>query len=293
MRLSVIISTYNAPQWLEKVIWGYASQSHQDFELLIADDGSTEETAVCIERLQREVGFTIEHIWHEDHGFRKCAILNKAIVAAANEYLVFSDGDCVPRWDFLAAHAALAERGCLLSGGVLRLPMTLSERISRQDILSHRVTDPAWLLANGLGENKRLRWLTHGPRTASLLDAVTTTKATWNGGNASAWKTDLLDVNGYDERLQYGGLDRELGERLINAGIRGKQVRHRAIAVHLDHARPYMRQETWLHNDAIRRETCQSRATWTPYGIKSPLRLPALEDLPPTGAALPPRRAAA
>ena len=119
MRLSVIISTYNAPQWLEKVIWGYASQSHQDFELLIADDGSTEETAVCIERLQREVGFTIEHIWHADHGFRKCAILNKAIVAAANEYLVFSDGDCVPRWDFLAAHAALAEKGLLAFRGRL------------------------------------------------------------------------------------------------------------------------------------------------------------------------------
>lgn len=107
MRLSVIISTYNAPQWLEKVIWGYVAQSHQDFELLIADDGSTEETAVCIERLQREVGFDIQHIWHEHKGFRKCTILNKAIAASANEYLVFSDGDCIPRWNFLATHAAL------------------------------------------------------------------------------------------------------------------------------------------------------------------------------------------
>jgi glycosyltransferase involved in cell wall biosynthesis len=293
MRLSVIISTYNEPRWLEKVIWGYAAQSHQDFELLIADDGSTEETAVCIQQLQRAVGLAIQHIWHEHNGFRKCAILNKAIAAAANEYLVFADGDCVPRWDFLATHAALAERGYLLSGGVLRLPMALSECITEQDILAHRITDPAWLLAHGLGNNKRLGWLTRGPRTAALLDAMTTTRATWNGGNASGWKTDLLRVNGYDERLQYGGLDRELGERLMNAGIRGKQIRHRAIAVHLDHARPYMQQEAWRHNDAIRRETRRSRATWTPYGIESPLRVHPLEELPRTDGELPRLRAAA
>jgi hypothetical protein len=122
---------------------------------------------------------------------------------------------------------------------------------------------------------------------------MTTTRATWNGGNASGWKTDLLRVNGYDERLQYGGLDRELGERLMNAGIRGKQIRHRAIAVHLDHARPYMQQEAWRHNDAIRRETRRSRATWTPYGIESPLRVHPLEELPRTDGELPRLRAAA
>ena len=114
MRLSVIISTYNVPQWLEKVIWGYAAQSHQDFELLIADDGSTEETAVCIQQLQRAVGLAIEHIWHEHNGFRKCTILNKAIVAAANEYLVFADGDCVPRWD-LPGHPRRTGRAGLLA----------------------------------------------------------------------------------------------------------------------------------------------------------------------------------
>jgi glycosyltransferase involved in cell wall biosynthesis len=291
--LSVIISTYNAPQWLEKAIWGYAAQSHHDFELLIADDGSAEETAVCIERLQREVDFAIKHIWHEDKGFRKCMILNKAIAAAANEYLVFSDGDCIPRWDFLAAHAALAERGRLLSGGVLRLSMALSERITKQDILTHCVTAPAWLVSNGLGTNNRLRWLTYGPRMASFLDAVTTTKATWNGGNASGWREDLLRVNGYDERLQYGGLDRELGERLTNAGVHGKQIRHRAVAVHLDHARPYMRPQTWRCNEAIRRETRQSGATWTPYGIQPPLHVLASEDSSPTGPELLRLRAAA
>ena len=134
MRISVILSTYNTPQWLEKVIWGYACQSHRDFELLIADDGSTAETAARIAWLRRKTGLAIDHIWQEDRGFRKSAILNKAVVASSTDYLVFSDGDCIPRWDFLATHVALSERGRFLSGGVVRLPLALSERISKREI---------------------------------------------------------------------------------------------------------------------------------------------------------------
>ena len=93
MRLSVIISTYNQLQWLEKVIWGYIAQTHQDFELVIADDGSREDTRQMIERLQRATDLTIRHVWHEDIGFRKCTILNRAIERAESDYLVFSDAE--------------------------------------------------------------------------------------------------------------------------------------------------------------------------------------------------------
>ena len=119
MRLSVIISTYNQPQWLEKVVWGYTARTHRDFEIVIADDGSAEETGSTIDRLRRETGLTIRHLWHEDQGFRKCSIMNRAIVEAAAEYLVFTDGDCIPRGDFLAHHARLARPGWMLSGGAV------------------------------------------------------------------------------------------------------------------------------------------------------------------------------
>jgi glycosyltransferase involved in cell wall biosynthesis len=280
LRISVILSTYNTPQWLEKVIWGYACQSHRDFELLIADDGSTVETAACIARLRRETGLAIDHIWQEDRGFRKSTILNKAVVASSTDYLVFSDGDCIPRWDFLATHVALSERGRFLSGGVVRLPMALSERISKREISMRQATDPAWLVANGLKPNKRVRWLSLGRCLASLVDAATPTRATWNGSNVSGWRADVLRVNGFDERMGYGGEDRELGERLVNTGIRGKQVRHRAIAVHLDHSRPYIQKEAWARNEVIRRETRRSHTMWTPYGIETPLRLLPAEDFP-------------
>jgi len=121
MRISVIFTTYNSPRWLEKVIWGYQYQQFQDFEIIIADDGSTADTKQVIDRLRVETGLDLRHVWHEDKGFRKCRILNKAIAQAKNEYVVFTDGDCIPRNDFLAEHASHAEQGYFLSGSYFKL----------------------------------------------------------------------------------------------------------------------------------------------------------------------------
>ena len=268
MDVSVILSTYNAPDWLEKVVWGYSVQSYGPFELIVADDGSTAETGQLIRRLRRLTNLDIRHVWHEDAGFRKCTILNKAIDAASGDYLIFSDGDCIPRWDFVARHVELARPRHLLSGGCVRLPMALSRRITVDDVIQRRATEGRWLAARGLRDRKWQLRLVSGRGLARLLDALTTTRATWNGCNASTWKRHVVEVNGYDERMGYGGLDRELGERLVNAGIRSIQVRFRAVLVHLDHARGYVRQKTWQANRALRRETRRSRTIWTPYGIR-------------------------
>jgi glycosyltransferase involved in cell wall biosynthesis len=267
MHLSVIISTYNQPEWLEKVIWGYAAQSHRNFEVVIADDGSREETGDAVDRMRSETGLTIRHVWHEDRGFRKCAILNRAIMEARADYLVFTDGDCVPRRDFLAQHVRQAEPGYLLSGGAVRLPMEISRRISKADIVEGRATDPTWLCAHGVSWSRKLLKLAVGPGVAGLVDGINLTRPTWNGGNASTWKANLLRVNGFDERMEYGGEDRELGERLNNLGLRGKGVRYRAVCVHLEHDRNYVSQEAIERNLAIRRETRNSRSVWTAYGI--------------------------
>ncbi len=111
MRISVIISTYNSPEWLEKVLWGYAAQTDHQFEILIADDGSHDATRRRIDSLRTPTQLTIQHVWHEDRGFRKCTILNRAIDAATGDYLIFSDGDCIPRADFIATHRRLAQPG--------------------------------------------------------------------------------------------------------------------------------------------------------------------------------------
>jgi glycosyltransferase involved in cell wall biosynthesis len=267
MTLSVIFTTYNAPEWLEKVLWGYEAQTFRDFEVVVADDGSGPETRRVIEQVSRQVGFPVRHLWHEDAGFRKCEILNKAIGDTRADYLVFSDGDCIPRKDFLEVHARKREPGRFLSGGYLKLPMDISRAITREDILAGDCFSTGWLAARGLKRSLKNGKLTASGSVADILNMVTPTTASWNGHNASGWKRDILDVNGFDERMRYGALDREFGERLINSGVYGLQVRYSAICIHLDHGRGYKNAEDLAANAAIREATRKQKAAWTPYGI--------------------------
>ena len=101
----------------------------------------------------------------------------------------------------------------------------------------------------------------------NLLNAMTPTKATWNGMNSSGWKDDILAANGFDERMQYGGEDRELGERLMNSGIKGKQIRYSAICLHLFHERSYATSESIQKNTNIRRQTKKNKRIKTDFGI--------------------------
>ena len=267
MTVSVILTTYRSPQWLEKVLWGYLAQSHRDFELVIADDGSTEDTARLLVRYADD-GIPIRHVWQRDDGFRKSRILNKAIVAARADYLVFSDGDLIPRRDFLAAHAALARRGRFLSGGCVRLPQEVSRGITREDVETGRAFSVKWIRARGGRASRGWTKLSVPGFATTAADILTTTRPTWNGHNASGWRADLLAANGFDERMGYGGQDRELGERLENAGVRGRGVRYRALCLHLDHGRGYADLDTIMYNKAIRRDTRKRRVTRTPFGIE-------------------------
>ena len=101
-----------------------------------------------------------------------------------------------------------------------------------------------------------------------LLNAITPTNASWNGHNSSAWKQDILGVNGFDERMEYGGEDREMGERMMNKGLKSIQIRYSAVVIHLDHARGYVNQEALDKNKAIREETKANKSTWTSFGIR-------------------------
>ncbi|TXB64144.1 glycosyltransferase family 2 protein [Phaeodactylibacter luteus] len=268
LRFSVIISTYNQPEWLHKVLCGYEHQTYPHFEILVADDGSGPETKAVVEAHQSRGKNRIRHVWHEDNGFQKTAILNKATVAAAFEYLLFTDGDCIPRADFLATHAHFAKPGYFLSGGYCKLPMQLSKAITEEDIAAQRCFSPSWLKERGLKNRSALRKLRAKGWKAALLDWATPTNASFNGCNTSVWKADVMAVNGADERMQYGGEDRELGERLFNYGIQSRQIRHRAVLAHLDHARGYATQESIDRNEAIRKETRKNRTVRTAYGIE-------------------------
>lgn len=271
MRASVIFSTYNSVEWLAKVIIGFSIQTVQDFEIIIADDGSSQETADLINKLRAEISIPIAHVWQEDEGFQKSKILNKAILASKSDYLIFTDGDCIPRKDFVATHLAYRAPGYFLSGGYFKLPMTISKAITKEDIIHQNCFDLKWLKALGLQSSYKNIKFTATGFWSRLLNFITPTNSSWNGHNASGWKNDLVAVNGFNQDMQYGGQDRELGERLFNLGLKSKQIRYSAICVHLDHARGYVNKETWLKNHNIRKNTRAQKVVQTPNGINSNL----------------------
>ena len=264
--IGVIISTYNNPAWLEKCLWGYVYQTRPADEIIIADDGSRPDTRRLVESFSDRL--PIRHVWHEDRGFQKSRILNSALMAATADYLIFTDQDCVPRRDFIATHAAYARQGYFLSGGYFKLSMDISLALTQDDVQSGRAFSLAWLKEQRLKRSFKWTKLVESRPFTRLMNAITTAKATWNGCNASGWRKDLLAVNGFNEVMQYGGQDREFGERLANLGIRSRQIRYSAIVLHLDHKRPYKTKESIEKNRRIRRETRRSGIIETPNGIK-------------------------
>ncbi|MGH7539603.1 MAG: glycosyltransferase [Gemmatimonadota bacterium] len=267
MKPSVILTTYEQPEWLEKALWGYAVQTRRDFELLIADDGSGPATRAVIERFRDAVDLDVRHVWQPDEGFRKCEILNEALLASRGDYLIFSDGDCVPRADFVETHTRLARPSCFLSGFALRLPRGTSRRIAKEDITSGRAFRLGWLVSRGWWPGHRFLRVTRGDGLARWLDGWWRTRPYWNGGNASTWREALFAANGFEEEMGYKSQDRELGDRLEHLGVRGVQIRHRAVLLHLHHERPWADPAAIRRNLEIRARTQRSGATRARRGL--------------------------
>lgn len=235
MRIAVIVTTYNRPDALAAVLEGYLAQSDCDFELLVADDGSTAETAALVKQYQARAAFPVRHIWQEDIGFRAAAIRNRALAQTQAEYIVLTDGDCVPPVDFVASHRLLAERGCFLSGNRLLLSQAFTERVLRDKLPIHLWGLGDWLRARLHGHIERLLPLLRLPDSALRKLAP----RRWQGAktcNLSAFRDDLLRVNGLDESYTGWGLeDSDLVIRLIRAGIIAKSARFSVPVLHLWH----------------------------------------------------------
>tara|TARA_Y100000389_G_scaffold203199_1_gene250870 strand:- start:886 stop:1698 length:813 start_codon:yes stop_codon:yes gene_type:complete len=266
---SIIISTYNKPHFLKKVLTGYTCQTNKDFSIIIADDGSDHHTTDLISEFISKTNLDISHVWHKDDGFRKSTILNKAILKSESDYLIFSDGDCIPDQYFVATHLTLRKKGYFLSGGHFPLSRTISKLITEEHIISQECFSKKFLRRNGQPLSKKYLKLLKTSFFSKILDQITPTKSTFNGNNVSAWREDILKVKGFDERMEYGGLDCELGYRLKNINIKSKQIRHQASCLHLYHDRPYKNKLAILKNRSIKKQTLKEKNIITTFGIKS------------------------
>lgn len=236
MKTAVVVTTYNRPDALAAVLAGYAAQTAAEFELVIADDGSTGATREVVDAFKARAHFPVSHVWHADHGFRAAAIRNRAIAATRADYIIFSDGDCVPARTFVARHQCLAAAGWFVAGNRTLLSAGFTARVLRERLPIHAWTRAAWLAAWVRRDINR--WLPLVTLPDGSFRKIAPQR--WEGVktcNLAVWRADLLRVNGLDETYSGWGLeDSDLALRLLHADVRHKSARFAAPVFHLWHA---------------------------------------------------------
>lgn len=273
-RTELIVATYNSPRALTLCLTSVARQRVRPASIAIADDGSGPETAEAIRRLaDAHPEVPVRHVWHEDRGFEKAAILNRAIATSTAEFLVFIDGDVLIHPDFVARHLEIARPGRFSTGSLIRLGPEATEAVTPEMVATGIVFDRDWLRAQGAIDRVGT-WLKTMPFPKPLmaaLDRLTPVQRALCGANASLFRADAVKVNGFDESIKYGGGDKEFGVRLANAGVRGQHLRYTAPLVHLDHPRGYRDPHLIRRHKARIREVRRNRIRRTEHGIEKAL----------------------
>lgn len=224
---SLIIATYNWPEALRCCLNSVSKQEVLPKEVVIADDGSGQETRTLIEQFRPGFPVPIIHVWHKDLGFRKAEILNKAVKACSGEYLIQIDGDTILHRNFISDHLLALEYRTFVRGSRAWLtPLKTGEVL--KDPEKHLN-----FLSKGL--LNRLNAI-HLPRLSFLAHRKKMCSRSVRGSNLAYWKQDFVLVNGYNNDLQgWGHEDEELAARFINNGIIKKIVKLSAIQFHLYH----------------------------------------------------------
>jgi glycosyltransferase involved in cell wall biosynthesis len=233
--ISVVITTYNRPDALCAVLEACFGQDDTNFEIIIADDGSTANTKASIDALRVRSPVPLLHVWQPDDGFRAAMARNRGTLAARGEYIVFLDGDCIPQRDFIARHRALALRGHLVSGSRILLSEAFTARILGERLDLQRLGVASTLRYRFQGHiNKALQLLVRWPDIGRA-----TRRFSWRrikSCNLGVWRSDLDTVNGFDESfLGWGHEDSDLVVRLYNAGVMRKDGAFATEVFHLWH----------------------------------------------------------
>jgi glycosyltransferase involved in cell wall biosynthesis len=233
-RVEVILSAYGAERELRLVLEAYLGQSESGFSLAVADDGS----GPSVERLAHEFadrGMSIRHLWHEDRGFRKARILNRAIGTSEADYLILSDGDCIPCRRFVRDHLEWAEAGRFVCGRRVLLGEELTRAILDRDSTPAWLENPFRLLLGEARGQLRRAWV--GVRQPRLVSRLLSRKqrGLW-GCNTAEWMKDLVRINGFNNAFEgWGYEDIDIERRLLASGLRPKAIRGRGAVFHLYH----------------------------------------------------------
>ncbi len=273
MKITAIVPTYNRPRALKLCLLSLARQSMPPSEVLIADDGSGNETRDLIRVMQKQLHdvFPVGHVWQEDIGFRKPRILNEAARQAAGDYLVFIDGDCMAHRHYIRAHVERSDPAAILSGKRVDIGRQLTERLLEEETVlnspelkllldsltgTSRKVEEAFQIKNPL-----LRRLMHRDRITD--DGV------W-GCNLSLYRDLFMAINGCDEDFLDGSLeDNDLGIRVLNQGKQLRSMRGLAIIFHLWHPSSWsFESEKYQYNLGIIKRRIEMKETFCRNGIR-------------------------
>ncbi|MHC4134302.1 MAG: glycosyltransferase [Planctomycetota bacterium] len=235
VRVSVVVTTYNAPRRLDLVLCGLARQTRPPDEILVADDGSNEETARLIAAWKAELE-TLVHVRHEDRGYRKSRIVNLAVRRSTGGHLLFLDGDAIPHSRWAEDHERAADGRRVLCGRRVKLGPEVSAALDRDAVGAGRLeslTGPV-LRSVARGETKRFLLGVRLPAVVARLFHPRARKLM--GVNFSLPRAAFFSVNGYDEAWEVPWReDRDLELRLLRAGYPFYPLLNRAVVYHLWH----------------------------------------------------------
>ncbi|NRA92054.1 MAG: glycosyltransferase family 2 protein [Psychroserpens sp.] len=254
---SLIISTYKWPEALELVLNSALDQTQLPDEIIIADDGSTDKTKNLIASYVPKFKIPLIHVWHEDDGFRKSVILNKAIAKAKGDYIIQADGDCILHRNFVQDHLAFAAKDTYLFGSRVNI---LEPYL---DTLFKNKQTRFGALSSGIKNRTRALRI---PILSYFYKASDTFSKKYRGCNTSYFKSDFVAVNGYNEEFKgWGREDSELALRFHNFGLKGRRIRYRGIVFHIYHLEK-SKSRLEINND-IELRTINEKVVWCDNGI--------------------------
>lgn len=263
MTVDLIITTYNRPDALECVLKSVINQTILPSQVIIADDGSTNETTALIERYQIDFPTTLIHSWQEDKGFRAAESRNLALSKVQSDYVIIVDGDLILEKHFVEDHLNFAEKGYFLQGG--RILMT-------EDKTADVLKSPTEKLSvNIFDSSLESRWekrLTafRSDILGKLFAKELKNRTKIRSCNMSFYYEDIKKINGFNnEIVGWGREDSEFAERLFNLGIKGKLIKFIALGYHL-----YHREESRAslpQNDLILNDTITNKRTYCTDGL--------------------------
>lgn len=266
-RCTLLVTTYNWPQALQAVLAAVRRQTTLPDEVVIADDGSGEETRALLMLEARDFPTALRHVWQQDRGFRAASSRNRALAASRGDYIVMIDGDILPHPRFIADHLALAQAGCFLQGGRIQATRAWTQRLLEGATPRfHPFIDADFHAQHG----DERRHVVHNLALARKKAASANAGSTVMSCNLSAWRTDIVAANGFDERMEgYGSEDLELDLRLRNAGLRRRRLKFAGLAIHLAHRTraPVDPENMAMPNNRILGETADNHATRCELGM--------------------------